>query len=110
MKLYAITVNDNLGHLALEFNGIEIILLHDGSDRSHKLLFLDRTAVTGFPTFPLSCVAAPSPVLPGGSSAEAASAASAFHHSGEWHQHRIPIARPRGSLFPYLLHLVEIFL
>ena len=110
MKLYAVAVNDDLGHLTPEFRSIKIILLHDGSDRSHKLLFLDRTAIASSATLPLSCVAAPSPVLPAGSSAEAAAAASTFHHSGKRKKNRIPIARLRGSPFPYLLHLVEIFL
>ena len=108
MEVDSITVNDDLGHLSPKFCGIEIFLLHDGSDRSHKLLFLDWTAVTGFPTFPLSCVASPPSVLPCGSSAEAAAAASAFHHSGEWHQHRIPIHSPFGPQFSYLLRLVEV--
>ncbi len=110
MEVDSITVNDDLGHLAPEFCGIEIVLLHDGSDRSDKLLFLDRTTVTGFPTFPLSCVAAPSSVLPGSSSAESASAASAFYYSREWHPYRIPIAGLRGSPLPYLLCLVEVCL
>ena len=108
MEVDSITVNDDLGHLAPEFSGIEIILLHGGFNRSHKLLFLDWTAVTEFPTFPLSCVAAPSSVLPGGSSAEAPSAISAFHHSGERHQHRIPIHSPFGPQFSYLLRLIKV--
>ena len=110
MEVDSITMNDNLGHLASEFSGIEIILLHDGSDRSNKLLLLDWTAVTSSAAFPLPCVTSPPFVLPGGSSAEAASAAPAFHHAGKRHQHRIPIARLRGSPFPYLLRLIEIIL
>ena len=97
MEVDSITVNDNLGHLMPEFCSIEIVLLHDGSDRSHKLLFLDWTAVTGFSAFPLSRVACPASVFPCGSSAEAASATSAFHHSGKWKKNRIPIHSPFGS-------------
>ena len=108
MEVDSITVNDDLGHLSPKFCGIEIFLLHDGSDRSNKLLFLDWTAVTGFSALPLPCVACPSPVLPGGSSTEAAAAASAFHHSGKRHQHRIPIHSPFGSPFPYLLCLIKV--
>ena len=93
-----------------KFCGIEIILLHDGSDRSNKLLLLDRTAITCCAALPLSCVAAPPSVLPCSSSAEAASAASAFHHSGKWKKNRIPIRRPFGSPLPYLLCLIEVIL
>ena len=85
MEVDSITVNDDLRDFASEFCGIEIVLLHDGSDRSHKLLFPDWTVVTGSTTFSLTRVTTPPSVLPGGSSAEAASAASALHHSREWH-------------------------